>query len=64
MIKHGAGFALPALCVKGQGGREIGQGFLEGKDVGRDDLIKNHQLPRWWFQIFLIFTSMWGRFPF
>ncbi len=21
-------------------------------------------VPRWWFQIFFIFTPLWGRFPF
>ena len=24
----------------------------------------NHLATRWWFQIFFIFTSTWGRFPF
>ena len=22
------------------------------------------RIPRWWFQIFCIFTPIWGRFPF
>ena len=26
--------------------------------------LKYHQISRWWFQIFFIFTPTWGRFPF
>jgi len=25
---------------------------------------KRYNKPRWWFQIFFIFTPIWGRFPF
>ena len=41
VIKHGAGFALPALCVKGQGGREIGQGFWKGRMYPWDSIRDN-----------------------
>ena len=39
-----------------------------GKGVD-SDVVKKEQYfrprkPRWWFQIFVIFTSIWGRFPF
>jgi len=35
VIKHGAGFAMPALCVKGQGGLPKNDHiFGEVKDVG------------------------------
>ena len=34
-------------------------------DLGKkSDGKQNHYIPGWWFQIFVIFTPIWGRFPF
>ena len=30
----------------------------------REKKDKDAFFPRWWYQIFLIFTPTWGRFPF
>ena len=37
---------------------------IEALEHVEDKARLGKQLSRWWFQIFFIFTPIWGRFPF
>ena len=59
-FNHQLDYCCRVITLDIQGHRNWGSVWLDPKNMPS----KHRCCSRWWFQIFIVFTPTWGRFPF